>query len=152
HALELRWAAQKTQREAQEPERQLKVLTDDRARLRANLKEMPATAAAYQHYPEKFDSQENQIKKFQSGVKQLQAAKHRQQKELGGYLAHLIAGSLGLAAAHPGHGPREAGAGSGRPGPAGRSLVDRAAQQVDRRRRRPHQLAHEGKSLNRGKQ
>jgi hypothetical protein len=53
--MSLRWELAKTQREIAEQERQLKVITDDQARLRANLKEMPATAAAYKRYLEKFD-------------------------------------------------------------------------------------------------
>src|SRR5262249_33510292 len=77
-ALELRWAAQQTQREVGELQRQMKVITDDRDRLRANRKEMPATAA-YQRYREKFDQQESQIEKLQADAKQLQATGHRQQ-------------------------------------------------------------------------
>src|SRR5207253_3408516 len=57
-ALELRWAVAKTQREMGEQQKQLQVITDDQARLRANLKEMPSTAAAYKRYLEKFDAQE----------------------------------------------------------------------------------------------
>src|SRR5262249_27482723 len=45
-ALELRGELARTQREIQEQERQLKAITDDQVRLRANLREMPATAAA----------------------------------------------------------------------------------------------------------
>src|SRR5262249_62170823 len=90
-ALELRWAAQKTQREAAELERQLKVITDDQARLRANLKEMPPTAAAYKRYLEKFDTQETQIEKYQADVKQLQATGRRQQKEMEDFLAQRTA-------------------------------------------------------------
>jgi hypothetical protein len=90
-ALELRWAVQKTQREAAELERQLKTITDDQARLRANLKEMPPTAAAYKRYLEKFDQQETQIEKLQEDVKKLQGTQHQQQKALDDYLANLTA-------------------------------------------------------------
>src|SRR5262249_31624104 len=75
-ALEMRWAVAKTQREIAELERQLKVITDDQVRLRANLREMPPTAAAYKRYLEKFDQQETQIEKYQADVKKLQGVEH----------------------------------------------------------------------------
>jgi hypothetical protein len=90
-ALQLRWELSKTQREIQELERQLKAITDDQVRLRANLKEMPATAAAYKRYLEKFDQQETQIEKYQADIKKLQAQEHLQQKALEDYLAHFSA-------------------------------------------------------------
>ena len=81
----------KTQREIQELERQLKVITDDQARLRANLKEMPATAAAYKRYLEKFDLQETQIEDYQKQIKTLQGVEHKQRKEFEDYLANFSA-------------------------------------------------------------
>jgi hypothetical protein len=90
-ALEMRWALNKTQREIQELERQLKVITDDQVRLRANLKEMPPTAAAYKRYLEKFDQQETQIEKYQADIKKLQTTEHNQQKEFEDYLANFSA-------------------------------------------------------------
>ena len=71
----------KTQREIAEQQRQLKVITDDQTRLRANLKEMPPTAAAYKRYLEKFDEQETQIEKYQAEIKKLQGIEHTQKKE-----------------------------------------------------------------------
>jgi hypothetical protein len=62
-ALGLKGSLERTRREIQEQERQLKAITDDQVRLRANLKEMRPTAAAYKRYPEKFDDQETQIEK-----------------------------------------------------------------------------------------
>src|SRR5262249_61990375 len=56
--MKFRWEVAKTQRDVAEQQRQLKVITDDQARLRANLREMPQTAAAYKRYLEKFDAQE----------------------------------------------------------------------------------------------
>ena len=47
---------------------------DDQVRLRANLKEMPATAEAYKRYLKKFDDQETQIEDFQKKIKKLQDA------------------------------------------------------------------------------
>ncbi len=86
-ALELRWELNKTQREIGELQRQLKVITDDQGRLRANLREMPATAAAYKRYLQKFDEQETQIEKYQADVKQLQSTEHRQKKTFDDFLA-----------------------------------------------------------------
>src|SRR6185369_14782675 len=78
---QLRWALAKTQQETRELERQLKTITDDQARLRLNIKEMPTTAAAYKRYLEKFDLQETQIEKYQADIKKLQATEHSQRKE-----------------------------------------------------------------------
>jgi hypothetical protein len=89
NALKLRWETAKTQREIQEQERQLKVIVDDQTRLRANLKEMPSTAAAYKRYLEKFDAQETQIETFQKEIKRLQGIEHSQKKEFEDYLASL---------------------------------------------------------------
>jgi hypothetical protein len=88
-AMKLRWETAKTQREIIEQERQLKVIVEDQTRLRANLKEMPATAAAYKRYLEKFDTQETQIEAFQKEIKRLQGIEHSQKKEFDDYLANL---------------------------------------------------------------
>src|SRR5205814_631698 len=90
-ALELRWSLNKTQREIAELERQLKVITDDQARLRADLREMPPTAAAYKRYLEKFDQQETQIEKYQADIKKLQGTEHSQQKDFEDFLANFSA-------------------------------------------------------------
>jgi hypothetical protein len=90
-ALDLRLAVAKTQRDRQELERQLKDITDDQVRLRANLKEMPPTAAAYKRYLDKFDQQETQIEKYQADIKKLQDTEHQQQKEFEDFLAAFSA-------------------------------------------------------------
>jgi hypothetical protein len=90
-AMELRWALARTQREIQELEKQLKVITDDQGRLRANLREMPATAAAYKRYLEKFDQQETQIEKYQADIKKLQGQEHTEQKAFDEFLAGFSA-------------------------------------------------------------
>jgi hypothetical protein len=90
-ALELKWEFEKTRREIGELERQLKTITDDQARLRANLKEMPATAAAYKRYLEKFDQQETQIEEDQTSIKKLQAVEHDQKKKFDDFLADFSA-------------------------------------------------------------
>ena len=90
-ALELRFALGKTQRDRQDLERQLKDVTDDQVRLRANLKEMPPTAAAYKRYLDKFDAQETQIEKYQADIKKLQDVEHQQQKEFEDFLNNFSA-------------------------------------------------------------
>jgi hypothetical protein len=88
-AMKLREALARTQRDIQEQERQLKTITEDQARLRANLKEMPSTAAAYKRYLDKFDQQETQIEQLQADIKKLQATEHNQRKEFEAFLTHL---------------------------------------------------------------
>src|SRR5262249_55359758 len=51
-AMKLRWETAVTTREIAEQEKQLKIIVDDQVRLRANLREMPTTAAAYKRYLE----------------------------------------------------------------------------------------------------
>ncbi|HKB36312.1 MAG TPA: DUF4139 domain-containing protein, partial [Gemmataceae bacterium] len=78
-----------TQRELQQLERQLKVITDDQDRLRKNLREMPKEAAAYQRYLKKFDDQETEIEKLQKQVKDLQDEEHARRKDYETFLANL---------------------------------------------------------------
>ncbi len=72
-------------------EHQLKDITDDQVRLRANLKEMPPTAAAYKRYLDKFDVQETQIEKVQADIKKLQDVEHQQQKDFEDFLNNFSA-------------------------------------------------------------
>jgi hypothetical protein len=88
-ALELKGKLSATQREAQQQERQLKVIVDDQGRLRANLREMPPTAEAYKRYLKKFDEQETQIEDFQRRIKALQDTEHQQRKDFEDFLAKL---------------------------------------------------------------
>jgi len=78
--MALRWDLAKVQREIQDQEKQLKVITDDQGRLRLNLREMPTTAAAYKRYLEMFDQQETQIEASQAKVKELQGTEHTKKK------------------------------------------------------------------------
>ena len=91
NAMKLRLVVANTQREIQELQRQLKTITDDQARVRANLKETPATAAAYKRYVDKLDLQETQIEKYQEDIKKLQEKEHNQKKELEDFLASFTA-------------------------------------------------------------
>ena len=88
-ALALKGKLAATQQEMAQQERELKTITDDQARLRANLKEMPQTAAAYKRYLEKFDTQETQIEKLQGVIKELHEAEQQQRKDYEGYLGSL---------------------------------------------------------------
>src|SRR5262249_17825387 len=60
-AQQLKGKLMETQREVQQAERQLKAITDDQTRLRANLREVPPTSDAHKRYLKKFDEQETQI-------------------------------------------------------------------------------------------
>ncbi len=75
-----------------EQQHQLKVITDDQTRLRANLKEMPPTALRpTSGYLEKVDTQETQIEQYQADIKKLQGTEFSQKKELEDYLANFSA-------------------------------------------------------------
>jgi hypothetical protein len=90
-AQSLRGKLDQTQREIAELEKQLKVITEDQVRLRANLHEVPPTSAAYKRYLEKFDKQETQIEAYQADIKKLQGVEHDQRKEFEDFLANFSA-------------------------------------------------------------
>jgi len=90
-AMELRWELNKTQREITELQRQLNVIVNDQARLRANIKEMPANAEAYKRYLKKFDDQETQIEDYQTKIKNLQGVEHTQKKAFEDFLGNFSA-------------------------------------------------------------
>jgi hypothetical protein len=85
-ALDLRHTLAETQQVIADKQRELKDITDDQVRLRANLKEMPPTAAAYKRYLEKFDQQETQIEKLQEEIKKMQGTESQQRKEFEDFL------------------------------------------------------------------
>jgi hypothetical protein len=88
-AMSLRSKLTETQRELAQTDKQLKAITDDQARLRANMREVPQTSAAYKRYLEKFDTQETEIERLQALIKKQQEAEKGQQKEYEDYLANL---------------------------------------------------------------
>jgi hypothetical protein len=88
-AMELRGKMSATQRELQQQERQLGVITSDQDRLRKNLKEMPPEAAAYKRYLKKFDDQETEIERLQKLIKELQDSEHAERKAFESYLVNL---------------------------------------------------------------
>ena len=88
-ALALKADRAKAQQELNNVNLELQNLTTDQGRLRANLREMPTTAAAYKRYLEKFDKQETQIEELQAKQKELQTKLLQKQKELDDYLRNL---------------------------------------------------------------
>jgi hypothetical protein len=78
-----------TQRELSQSQTQLKEITDDQSRLRANFEKMPPTSAAYKRYLEKFDQQETVIENLQAQIKSRQEAVKAQTKEYEDYIAGL---------------------------------------------------------------
>ncbi len=88
-ALDLKAAVNNAQRDLDDLNRQLKDITDDQARLRANLKEMPPTAAAYKRYLDKFDAQETQIEKLQEDIKKMQGEQAVKRAAYEDYLSKL---------------------------------------------------------------
>jgi hypothetical protein len=78
-----------SRRELAELEERLKAITDDQARLRANLDKLPATSAAHKRYLEKFDKQETQIEALQAKIEEKKAEEKQRQKELEQFLAGL---------------------------------------------------------------
>ncbi|HVS33936.1 MAG TPA: DUF4139 domain-containing protein [Gemmataceae bacterium] len=90
-ALDLRFTLATTQSAIADKQRELKDITDDQVRLRANLKEMPPTAAAYKRYLDKFDAQETQIEKLQEDIKKMQTTESQQRKAFEDFLNNLSA-------------------------------------------------------------
>jgi hypothetical protein len=78
-----------TQRELGLARQQLADIERDQTRIRANLKDTPATAAAYKKYLEKLDAQEGEIDKLTAKIKELQGTENQQRKEYENYLANL---------------------------------------------------------------
>ena len=84
-------------------QQELQKIVDDQQRLRANLKEMPQTAAAYKRYLAKFDSQETEIEKLQEHIKARQAAEQQQSRAIENFLKQLdVEGEIVSPGAIPG--------------------------------------------------
>ncbi|HEV3236207.1 MAG TPA: DUF4139 domain-containing protein [Gemmataceae bacterium] len=88
-AMQLKAKHTSTQQELAQVDKQLKVLTEDQARVRANLKETPATAPVYKRYLEKLEKQEGEIEKMQASQKKLQDAELAERQAFDSYLAAL---------------------------------------------------------------
>ncbi|MFO0880159.1 MAG: DUF4139 domain-containing protein [Gemmataceae bacterium] len=90
-AMELRSELEKTTRESAEQRKQLSIIEKDQERLRANLREMPTTAAAYKRYLEKFDKQETEIERYQADIKKLDGVSHQQKKTFDDFVTNFSA-------------------------------------------------------------
>ncbi len=88
-AVELKAKLAAISQELRHVNEQMRVISEDQGRLRANLREIPSTAAAYKRYLEKFDKQETDIENLHEQKKKLQVEELKQQKELEQYLAKL---------------------------------------------------------------
>ncbi len=88
-ALDFRGQLAVTQRDLTQLNGQLKAITDDQVRLRANLDKMPPSSAAYKRYLDKFDTQETEIEKIQKSIDEKQEAVKTQQAAYEDYLAGL---------------------------------------------------------------
>jgi hypothetical protein len=88
-AAGLRGKLSETQAELGQLQTQLKAITDDQVRLRANFERLPPTSEAYKRYLKKFDTQETEIEKLQEDTKKLQSTEKNQMKEYEDYLASL---------------------------------------------------------------
>ncbi|HMF13664.1 MAG TPA: DUF4139 domain-containing protein, partial [Gemmataceae bacterium] len=86
---EMKFRMGETQRELAHSRQQLADIERDQTRIRANLKDTPATAAAYKKYLEKLDAQEGEIDKLTAKIKELQDAENQQRKGYENYLATL---------------------------------------------------------------
>jgi hypothetical protein len=86
---DMKFAMGETQRELAHARQQLTDIERDQTRIRANLKDTPATAAAYKKYLEKLDAQEGEIDKLTAKIKELQETENQQRKGYESYLANL---------------------------------------------------------------
>src|SRR5262249_3485242 len=85
----LKFTMAETQRELALANQQLADIERDQTRLRANLKETPATAEAYKKYLAKLDAQEGEIDKLTAKIKELRDWENKQRKGYEEYLANL---------------------------------------------------------------
>jgi septal ring factor EnvC (AmiA/AmiB activator) len=88
-ALELKNTLSVTQRDLAQLQRQLKDITDDQARLRANLKATPESSETFKRYVAKLDKQETEIEQLQEQIKKLQDREHQERKTYEDYLVSL---------------------------------------------------------------
>ena len=88
-AITLEESVVRSQRDLGQRTGELNEITTDQERLRANLKIVPQTSAAYKRYLDKFDTQETEIERLRTQVKQLQADVKAQQAAYEKFLAEL---------------------------------------------------------------
>jgi septal ring factor EnvC (AmiA/AmiB activator) len=88
-AIEMRTTWAKTQQDLGQEQKQLKDITDDQGRLRANMRELPQSSPIYKKYLEKFEKQEGEIEEMQATIKKLQDTEHAQRQAFENYLGAL---------------------------------------------------------------
>jgi septal ring factor EnvC (AmiA/AmiB activator) len=88
-AIDLKTAHAKTQQDLAKLQQQLKEITDDQTRLRANVKELPSTSPVYKKYLDKFEKQEGEIEELQASIKKLQETELKQRQDYESYLSAL---------------------------------------------------------------
>jgi hypothetical protein len=88
-SLALKGKADRSRQELAHAEQQLADIERDQARIRANLKETPPTAAAYKKYLEKLDSQEAEVDRLRDRIKQLRDDELAQRQDYERFLAGL---------------------------------------------------------------
>jgi hypothetical protein len=88
-ALQLKGRADRSRQELAHAEQQLADIERDQARIRANLKETPPTAAAYKKYLEKLDRQETEVDRLRDCIKQLRDDELAQRQDYERFLAGL---------------------------------------------------------------
>jgi hypothetical protein len=88
-AVELKGKADRSRQELAHAEQLLADIERDQARLRANLKETPPTAAAYKKYLAKLDQQENEVDDLREQIKKLRDQELRQRQQYEAFLAAL---------------------------------------------------------------
>jgi septal ring factor EnvC (AmiA/AmiB activator) len=88
-AIELRTTWAKTQQDLGQVQKQLKDITDDQGRLRANMKELPQSSPLFKKYLEKLEKQEGEVEEMQATIKKLQDQEHQQRQAFENYLGNL---------------------------------------------------------------
>jgi hypothetical protein len=88
-AMEMKHALSQVQRQTAEVERQLRAITEEQVRIRANIKELPPTSAAYKRSVDKLDSQETEIEKLQTESKKLRVDEEKHRKDFEAYVLSL---------------------------------------------------------------
>jgi septal ring factor EnvC (AmiA/AmiB activator) len=88
-ALERKGKVERTRQDLAHANQQLADIERDQQRIRANLKETPATAQAYKKYLAKLDSQETEVDDLRARIKKLQDDELAQRKDYENFLAAL---------------------------------------------------------------
>jgi hypothetical protein len=81
--------SREAQQALKETKEALKVLSDDQARVRENLKIVPQTSEAHKDFLQKFVAQERQIEESQKNIRAMEAGLQEQQKECEAFVAGL---------------------------------------------------------------